>query len=104
MDKKNPPFFVPTLRSFLPTVKKHSAEVVEPRLGGIYDVRVSPLVGQNGQVIGSVHVTRDITERKLAEERLLLLNFALDHVRDAAYLIDENARFLYVNDEACLGA
>ncbi len=98
--EKEPPVFCPHSQ-LLTDGEEHSAEVVEPRLGGIYDVRVSPLVGQNGQVIGSVHVTRDITERKLAGERLLLLNFALDHVRDAAYLIDENSRFLYVNDEAC---
>jgi len=30
-----------------------------------------------------------------------LLNFALNHVRDAAFLIDENARFQFVNEAAC---
>ena len=64
--EKAPPVFCPHSQ-LLTDGEEHSAEVVEPRLGGIYDVRVSPLVGQNGQVIGSVHVTRDITERKLAE-------------------------------------
>ncbi len=64
-----PPAFCPHSQ-LLADGQKHSAEVVEPRLGGIYDVRVSPLVGQNGQVIGSVHITHDITERKRAEEEL----------------------------------
>jgi len=43
----------------------------------------------------------DITERKQAEQQLALLVFALNHVHEAVYLIDEHARFLYVNDEAC---
>ena len=67
--EKEPPAFCPHSK-LLTDGAEHSAEVVEPRLGGIYDVRVSPLVGQNGQVIGSVHVTRDITERKRVEEAL----------------------------------
>ena len=46
-------------------------------------------------------LSRDITERKKTQERLELLDFALDHVREAAFLIHEDARFLYVNDEAC---
>ncbi len=67
--EKDPPVFCPHSR-LLADGGEHSAEVAELCLGGIYDVRVSPLVGQNGQVIGSVHVTRDITERKSVEERL----------------------------------
>ena len=67
--EKEPPVFCPHSQ-LLTDGEEHSAEVVEPRLGGIYDVRVSPLVGQNGQVIGSVHVTRDITERRRIEENL----------------------------------
>jgi PAS domain S-box-containing protein len=64
--EKEPPVFCPHVQ-LLADGREHSAEVVEPRLGGIYDVRVSPLVGQNGQITGSVHVTRDITEQKKAE-------------------------------------
>ncbi len=43
----------------------------------------------------------DIAERKQTEERLRLLDFALDHVREAAFLIDEHARFHLVNEESC---
>jgi two-component system cell cycle sensor histidine kinase/response regulator CckA len=67
--EKEPPAFCPHAQ-LLADGEEHSAEVVEPRLGGIYDVRVSPLIGQSGQVIGSVHVTRDITERKRIEQAL----------------------------------
>jgi len=45
--------------------------------------------------------SRDISERKATERQLALLNYALDHVGEAAWLIDENAKFHYNNAEAC---
>ncbi|UFS68776.1 PAS domain S-box protein [Geomonas sp. RF6] len=52
----------------------------------------------NPYLVGVLH---DITERKRSEEDIALLNFALDNVREAAYLMDQQARFLYVNEAAC---
>jgi PAS domain S-box-containing protein len=43
----------------------------------------------------------EIEERKHTQERLALMDFALNQVGEAAYLLDENAMFHYVNDEAC---
>ena len=48
--------------------KEHVAEVQEPRLGGSFLVSTTPLKNEQGQLIGSVHVARDITERKKAED------------------------------------
>jgi len=50
--------------------RDHAAEVKEPRLGGEFLVSVTPLADQQGRRIGSVHVARDITDRKRAEEEL----------------------------------
>jgi PAS domain S-box-containing protein len=36
-----------------------------------------------------------------AEKEISLLNFALNNVREAAFLIDEKARFHFVNEESC---
>lgn len=47
-----------------------SAEVVEPRLGGAFIVSVTPLPTENHQPDRFVHVARDITDRKIFEERL----------------------------------
>ncbi len=42
----------------------------------------------------------DVTDKKAQEEQLLLKNFALDKINEAAYLIDENSMFHYVNEAA----
>jgi PAS domain S-box-containing protein len=44
----------------------------------------------------------DTKERRRTGKRLILMNFALNHIREAAYLIDEQGRFKYVNNEACV--
>ena len=56
-----------------------AVEINAPRLGGDFMVTTTPLLDDQNQMIGSVHVARDITERKRAEtalrqnqERLLL--------------------------------
>lgn len=50
--------------------QEHSAEVYVDRLGGDFLVTCTPLHDTEGQLVGSVHVARDITERKRAEEKL----------------------------------
>jgi PAS domain S-box-containing protein len=42
-----------------------------------------------------------VVEHKRAERLVALLSFALNHVREAAFLMDETARFHYVNTESC---
>jgi PAS domain S-box-containing protein len=44
---------------------------------------------------------RSQAARGRAEQEVALLSFALNNVREAALLIDDTARFHYVNDEAC---
>jgi PAS domain S-box-containing protein len=48
--------------------KEHSAELHEDRLGGDFLVTTTPMFDEKGEMIGSVHVARDITERKRAEK------------------------------------
>jgi diguanylate cyclase (GGDEF)-like protein/PAS domain S-box-containing protein len=61
----------------------------------------TPLRDRNGKVLGVLGISRDITERERASQELALVNFALNHVKEAAYLADEEGFFHYVNDEAC---
>ena len=69
----NPPEFCPHAKTILDG-KEHIAEVHEPRLGGDFLVSTTPLRDEKGNMIGSVHVARNITERKKAEEALNKLN------------------------------
>jgi PAS domain S-box-containing protein len=48
----------------------HQKEVYEDRLNGVFSVTCSPLRDREGRLIGSVHVSHDITEEKRSEEKL----------------------------------
>jgi PAS domain S-box-containing protein len=60
-----------------------------------------PLRDAHGNITALLGITRDVTERKAASRQLHLIDFALDHVVEAAYLADEQGRLQYVNEEAC---
>jgi len=60
-----------------------------------------PLRDAHGNITALLGITRDVTERKAATRQLHLIDFALDHVVEAAYLADEQGRLQYVNEEAC---
>ncbi len=52
----------------LKTRKASSVEFYEERLGIYLEVTTSPIIDENGQITGSVHIAKDITERRQAEE------------------------------------
>jgi len=67
----------------------------------LFETIKTPLRDRHGKTLGVLGVARDITEREYVSRELALVNFALNHVKEAAYLADEQGRFHYVNDEAC---
>ena len=60
-----------------------------------------PLHDQDGKVIGLVGINRDITEHKLAEDKLAyeqeLFQMLLDNLPDAIYFKDRESRFVRVS-------
>jgi PAS domain S-box-containing protein len=66
---ETPPSFCPHAQT-MADGREHTVEVHEERLGGDFLVSTSPILDEQGQMIGTVHVARDITERKRAEEEL----------------------------------
>jgi PAS domain S-box-containing protein len=50
--------------------KEHVEEIHEDNLGGSFLVSTSPLCDAEGRLIGSVHIARDITERRRIETAL----------------------------------
>jgi two-component system cell cycle sensor histidine kinase/response regulator CckA len=71
-----PPSFCPYVRT-LRDHQQHMSEVSEERLGGEFLVSTSPIYDTEGKMVGSVHVARDITEQKRAEEERRRLEIQL---------------------------
>lgn len=64
-------------------------------------VTASVIRAHDGSPLHFIVQIEDLSRLLEAEERVALMDFALSHVREAAFLIDCHARFRYVNDEAC---
>ena len=60
----------------LRTGERESSELILD--GRWYQVTADPLRGERDQIVGAVHIVRDITERKLADERVRELNAELE--------------------------
>jgi PAS domain S-box-containing protein len=56
---------------------------------------------RQGKAVKADGTVQDITARKQAEQEVALLSFALDKVRETAFLIQDGGGFQYVNEEAC---
>lgn len=56
---------------------------------------------ENRRATRMLGIHTDITRRKQAMQDLALVDFAMNHVTEAAYLADRSGRFRYVNDAAC---
>lgn len=56
----------------LKSKKPATAEFFEPHLGIHLEVVTSPIFNDEGEVVASVHIARDITARKKMEEQLML--------------------------------
>ena len=59
-------------RQTLQTKKHAEAEFIENKWGICLQVSTSPVLSEAGEITGSVHITRDITERKRREEQLIM--------------------------------
>jgi len=56
----------------LATKKPVTVGYFEPCLGIHLEVTISPIFDEKGEIVGSVHAARDITERKRMEEQLII--------------------------------
>jgi PAS domain S-box-containing protein len=93
-----PPSFCPQ-RQLLEDGLEHTTEVCEDCLGGYFLVSVSPLLDSKGNLIGSVHVARDITKRKTAEEALKKAHGNLEErVKERTTELEEAYRALMENE------
>jgi PAS domain S-box-containing protein len=63
------------------------------------EMRVNERTAELGEANRKLREESD--ERERAYRRMVLLDFALDHVSDDVSLLDQNGKFLYVNEYAC---
>lgn len=79
----------------------HSVEVLDVRWKSYFHISLSPLYDQDRNLIGGVHVIRDITERKKAEaaltEQFLFLETLLDTIPNPIFYKDGSGRYLGCN-------
>ncbi len=90
-----PPDFCPHAQT-VNDGKEHKTEVYEPRLGGDFLVSTTPLRDDKGKLVGTVHVARNITERKKAEASLSNLN------RHLRAISNSNEALMHAIDEGNL--
>lgn len=55
----------------------------------------------SGNALYYLAQVENINEQKKSERQITLLTFALDRIHEAAYLMDMEGKFQYVNQEAC---
>jgi PAS domain S-box-containing protein len=65
-------------------------EFYEPHLGKFIELRAIPRKDRDGNIVGLVHVARDITERKQAEEALRLKAQIINQTHDSVITTDLN--------------
>jgi two-component system NtrC family sensor kinase len=70
-------------------------EGADPCFGGFSTVSTSSYTEQGTQQKGTIHVVRDITERRSAEEKYRLL---FEQVQEGVYVSDPNGRLIDCND------
>lgn len=62
----------------LKTKEKEYIEIFEPSLNIWLSVSCAPILNDKGEILNIVHVVRDVTERKMAEETIRKLNEELE--------------------------
>lgn len=85
----------------LQTKNPAKAEFFEPRLGIHLEVSTSPIFNEKGEVAATVHVARDITERKQVEDELRMAeqNFrnSLDNSPLGICIVSAEGELIYAN-------
>lgn len=82
----------------LETRKPVRNEFFNPHLGIHVDVVCSPIFNDNGELIATAHVMRDITEQKRAEEEIRKFKTISDRAGYGAVISNLEGVFLYVNE------
>jgi PAS domain S-box-containing protein len=85
----------------LASVQPITAEFLEPRLGKYLHVSASPIFNDKNELIGSVHIAKDMSDRKRGEEALRRseqrFRSLVETTSDWVWEVDENGVYTYVS-------
>ncbi len=88
-------------KKVLETKKPATVELYEPHLGAYLEVSVSPIFNDRGEVVSSVHIVKNITERKQIEEALQaseeFSSILLSNAPYPLFVINADTSIKYVN-------
>lgn len=62
---------------------------------------VSPVYNDLNEVVGTVGISINITQRKLTENQLKVIQYSIDHVNDFIFWVQKNGNIFYANCSAC---
>jgi PAS domain S-box-containing protein len=95
-----PPTFCPH-KQLLEDGLGHTVEIEEKVLGGIFSISLSPLYNPEGELIGGIHIARNITDSKQAEKSLLESEAKYRNIIETAsegiWILDSEERTTFVN-------
>jgi PAS domain S-box-containing protein len=89
----------------LQTRQPAKEEIFEPHMGKYLEISVWPIFNGRGELTGTVHITKDISERKRAEEALMQseerYRSILDNIEEGYFEVDIAGNFNFFNDSLC---
>ena len=75
----------------------HSATRFEKQLNGYYTIATSPIFNKDGSLRGSVHISRNITEQKLAENKIKQFANIIEHSNAFIGIANMDGVLTYLN-------
>ncbi|MCX6004573.1 MAG: PAS domain S-box protein [Chloroflexi bacterium] len=89
----------------LKTKTSITSEIFESGLGAYLEVTCSPIFDEHGDIAGTIHIVKNITGRKKAEETLARseerYRTILNNMQDSYFEVDLAGNFTFVNEATC---
>jgi PAS domain S-box-containing protein len=86
-------------QELIKTGSEAHGDLYEPWLDKFFASTATPILDAHGVLGGCVHVLRDVTDRRRAEETLIKLRKAIDASGEVVFMTDPEGVFTFVNPE-----